>query len=81
MKQLVDIGVAFASSPTYKASALGFAGAIHTPWTEPPFKLLGRCPRKVLALDVVHDCVVQRCKNDPKYRPEALAAWAQKNMP
>jgi glutathione S-transferase len=79
MQQLTGVGARLATPLTYQANAC-FDQKIHEPWTKPPFDVLQRTPRQVLADDLIHETAQQRWRKIATYRPDAMTAWAQKNV-
>lgn len=60
MNKLAGVGVIFTRPLSHAIGPQDVGQAIHTPWNEPPFRLLARAPRQVLPTDVVHASVLQR---------------------
>jgi uncharacterized protein (DUF2235 family) len=79
MQQLTGVGTRFATPLTYQANAC-FDQKIHEPWSNPPFAVLKRTPRQVLPDDPVHETALKRWKELATYRPDSMAAWAQKKV-
>ena len=74
--RLASVGVALTVPPAYVANPQVIGQPVHTPWTQPPFDLLGKAARNVKAADKVHASVAQRWNADAAYRPAALNAFA-----
>lgn len=80
MARLQSVGVQLATPLTCVPDCVCHKQQIHKPWEKPPFNLLKKKPRQPAADDSFHSSVVDRWKNDPAYRPQALAFLTEQNL-
>lgn len=74
-QKLQSVGILFVNPLPHPPKPAVLGVPIHTPWTEPPFDVLERSPRKVQLNDLLHASVRSRWDADASYRPAAMRAF------